>query len=152
MKFLTLVLISVFLVSCASAFPYNATTNPQIHKVSTEEPTTIIRTPPFNPQNILRNWKPLEIHRFENPGVALVVLGNPAIEWTEEKIETAFDQPIPEGNVTSAIAIVLSCDRYRRVYVLEFMFVNSLGILEFYVYDKESGSFIRKPHPTQKLT
>jgi hypothetical protein len=99
---------------------------------------------------ILKEWKPLKVYRFQR-NAATILSGNPKINWTKEKIEYAFDQPIPEGEITSVVCITLLKDPRRGIILSEFWFINSLGIIEFYKHDKKSNTFIRAPHHTQKV-
>ncbi|MBW2647842.1 MAG: hypothetical protein JRE23_17065 [Deltaproteobacteria bacterium] len=143
MKTLTLVLLTLFMLACASSIPSAS--------IDIPKPAAVIRSLPFDPEKILKSWKPLEIYRFEQPEMAVVVCGNPKIEWTEEKIKFAFDQPIPEGSIAATVSITLFKDPQKGVLLVEFMFVNPLGIIEFYAHDKVTDTFIRQPYYTQKM-
>jgi hypothetical protein len=146
MKTLTLVLLALFML----AAPPPASIDSSTYGISTASATTVIRSLPIDPLKILNTWKPLQIERFQKD-TAVVLSGNPQIEWTEEKVRRAFDQPIPEGYITAAVAITLFKDPKRGVVPTKFMFVNPLGILEFYIYDKNADTFVRRPYPTQRL-
>lgn len=149
MKTLTLVLLTLFMLAGAGAMP-SASIDSSIYKLSTASATTDVRSLPLDPVKILNNWKPLQIERFKG-NTAVVLSGNPKIEWTEEKVLCAFDQSIPEGDVAAAVAITLFKDPKEGMLLTQFMFVNTLGILEFYIHEKEAGTFVRRPHPTQRL-
>ena len=145
MKTLTLVLLALFVCTAAST-PIDSS----LHRISNASSTTSIQSLPIDPVNILNTWKPLQIERPKK-NVAVVLSGNPKIEWTEDKVGCAFDQLIPEGDIAAVVAITLFKDPKEGVLLTQFMFVNTMGILEFYVHEKEAGTFVRRPHPTQRL-
>ena len=98
MKKLTLVLLTLFMVSCVQMSPITSI-DPSVCKVLATEPVVTIRSIPFDPMHILKTWKPLKIQYLQK-NVAMVFSGNPKIEWTEEKIKYAFGQPGAEGTLT----------------------------------------------------
>ncbi len=146
MKTLALVLLTLFIAGSLPSASIDSPTN----KISTLSTTRTIRSLPLDPLKILNTWKPLQIERRQK-NIAVVLSGNPKIEWTGEKVWCAFDQIIPEGSITAAVAITLFKDPKKGVLLTEFMFVNPLGIFEFYVHEKEAGTFVRRPHYTQRL-
>ena len=150
MKLMTLVLLASLVLSCTNA-SISSSIEKSIRKVSDNTPTTVIRSIPLNPQNILKDWKPLEVLRYEQPNVITVVYGNPNIEWTEENTLRAFTLPAPEGSIASAVAITLAIDPYRRVVITSFWFINPLGINEFYIHDDKINKFVREPDESQKF-
>jgi len=147
-KSISLVLLVLFAVSCAIVIP-SKTVASEIRKTSMGFTNAVIRTIPFDPEKILRGWKALEIY-LPKSDMAVVVSGNPKIEWTPKKIGHAFEQPIPPGEVAAAVGITLVADKRKNVLLVEFMFVNPLGIIELYVHDQASDTFIRQPHYEQR--
>ena len=150
MKLMTLVLLVLLVPACANTVISASIENP-IRKVSDNTTTTVIRSIPLDPQNILKSWKPLKIMRYEQPNIITVVYGNPNIEWTEENTLQAFTLPAPEGSIASAVAITLAIDPYRRVVITSFWFINPLGINEFYIHDDKINKFVREPDESQKF-
>jgi len=149
MKTLTLVLFALFMLACAGTVPLTPIDSP-FYRTSTTPVTTSIRSLPLDPLKILNTWKPLQIERFQ-ANIAVVLSGNPKIKWTEEKVQCAFDQPIPKGDITAAVAITLFKDPKKGMLLTEFIFVNPLGIIERYIHEEEAGTFVRRAHPTQEL-
>jgi len=150
MKLMTLVLLASLVLSCTNV-SISSSIEKSIRKVSDNTPTTVIRSIPLNPQDVLKKWKPLEILRYEQPNIITVVYGNPNIEWSEENMGHAFELTLPEGSIASAVAITLAIDPYRRVVITSFWFINPLGINEFYIHDEKTNKFIRVPDESQKF-
>ena len=133
-------LISLFCVISTSIVSY----------ADTDQVRRVIKALPINPLKVMMEWKLIKILLIDSSG-AIVTMGNPKMEWVEELKKDPHGQPTPEGSMTSAVDVSLFIDESGSVGVKAFAFLDPLGIIEHYIYDATTRTFIRHPYFAQRL-
>jgi len=126
MAFILSCLLVITCIGSTFAEGFNFTPNRDI--VTFDRLTGGVEDLPINPYKVLEEWKPLLIYRPGGADIAIVISGNPKIEWSDEKIRNAPEQPIPPGEITSAVMLVFLYTS-GKIRLTSFCFSDHLGDL-----------------------
>jgi len=151
MKTLMTLILSCLLTFIYTELPFAIDINDTPLITESKQSKNVDKKLPLDLYKIMNEWKPLEIYPTEGSPMVMIVLGNPKIEWSEEKSHDYDSQPVPTGEITSAVKVILVAHESGKITMDGFYFIDTMGITNLYVYDKKCGSYTKRIAQNQML-
>lgn len=108
----------------------------------------------INPAESYGNWPTLSSYRVSANRV-FAITGNPKIDWTKidiQKFRTALDlckQMAVPGGETASVVVFLFAIYEGSPYLMEYAYVDDLGVICGFKLDSEEGIYKQAPAPEQ---